>query len=113
MILISKTYYSRCPSLCNLETKNTIRCNKQYLENISFVDIAELRFTWPIGTCGRGADMKTLGAWVREDVLSGMQGWSRALLTRAMGMTVEEVKVLLMDVRKEIQEKKLYIYMPM
>jgi hypothetical protein len=28
--------------------------------------------------------MKTLGAWAREDFISGMQAWNLALLTQGM-----------------------------
>ena len=86
---------------------------KQYLEEMGFVDAVEQKFAGPVSTWARGADMKTLRAWAREDFLSGIQGWIVAILTVAMGMSAEEVELLLVDVRKEIVGRKLHDYMPM
>jgi hypothetical protein len=86
---------------------------KSYLEGIGFVDIVERKFAWPIGQWAKGVDMKTLGAWAKEDFLVGLQGWSMAVLTRGMGMSSENVELLLADVRKEINSGKLHVYMPM
>lgn len=54
-----------------------------------------------------------LRAWCKEDVLEGMQGWSMAVLTRGLGMSKEGAELLLMEVRKDIDSKKLHVYVPM
>jgi hypothetical protein len=51
-----------------------------------------------------------LGLWYREDLLSGLQGMTMALLTRAMGMLTAEVEVLLAGVREDIKSNKIHIY---
>lgn len=39
--------------------------------------------------------MKLLGMWYREDLLSGLQGVTLAILARGLGMPTKEVEVLL------------------
>ena len=57
--------------------------------------------------------MKLLGAWFKEDALSGIPGISMAILTRGLGMTTEEVEILMMKVRQAINSKRLHCYVTM
>jgi hypothetical protein len=36
-----------------------------------------------------------------------------AVMTRGLGMSPEQVEMLLVEVRKEIQERKIHAFMPM
>jgi hypothetical protein len=56
--------------------------------------------------------MKMLGTWYREDLLSGLQGFTVAVLTRALGMSSEEIELLLVGVRNDIKSNKIHIYIP-
>jgi SAM-dependent methyltransferase len=85
----------------------------QYMRDIGFVDVQQKLVAWPIGSWPKDDRMKMLGAWCKEDVLSGLQGWSMAILTRGLGMTSEEVEILLMETRQAINSKKLHCYIPM
>jgi hypothetical protein len=58
----------------------------------------------------RGKKMKTLGAWFREDSLSGLEAGSSILLTRGCGMTPEEVETFLVDVRSEMKSNAIHGY---
>jgi hypothetical protein len=86
---------------------------KSCLEECGFVDVQEQLLAWPVGSWPKDEKMKTLGAWCKADVLDGMQGWSMAVLTRGLGMSKEEVELLLMEVRNVINSKKLHVYVPM
>ncbi len=83
---------------------------KAYLEEAGFVDVVERKYTWPVGTWARGRRDKMLGLWYREDLLSGLQGYTMALLTRALGMLTADVEVLLAGVREDIKSNKIHIY---
>jgi len=85
---------------------------KQYLEEAGFEDVVERRYEWPVGTWAKGKRMKTLGMWYREDLLSGLQGFTVAVLTRGLGMSVEEVELLLVGVREDIKSNRIHIYIP-
>lgn len=82
---------------------------KQYLEDAGFVDVVERKYEWPVGTWAKGKRAKTLGLWYREDLLSGLQGFTMAVLTRALGMSKEEVEVLLVGVREDIKSNKIHV----
>ena len=85
---------------------------KELLEEIGFVDVVEKRTQFPIGTWALGAKMKTLGAWMRADLLAGLQGMSMAIMTRGLGMTPAEVEAHLVNVKMEIESNKLHAYFP-
>lgn len=86
---------------------------KEFLEKAGFEDVVETQFAWPLGTWARGERMKMLGAWAREDLLGAIQGISMAVMTRGLGMSSEEVEVFLVDVRKDLMNKKIHAYCPM
>lgn len=85
---------------------------KELLEELGFVDVVETRTQFPIGTWAVEKKMKTLGAWMKMDMLAGLQGMSMAIMTRGLGMTPEEVAVHLENVKTEIESNKLHAYFP-
>lgn len=85
---------------------------KEMMEQAGFEDVVERKYEWPVGTWARGKRMKTLGMWYREDLLAGLQGFTVAVLTRALGMRMEEVEVLLVGVREDIRSNRIHIYIP-
>jgi len=85
----------------------------QYMRDIGFVDVQQKFVAWPIGSWPKDEKMKILGAWCKENILSGMQGNSIAILTRGLGMTSDEVEMLLAEARQDINSKKLHCYTPM
>jgi len=85
---------------------------KSYFEEAGFEDVVEKQLAWPIGMWARDRRMKMLGAWTKEDVLSGLHGWSAAVLTRGLGMSPQEVEILLMEARNDINSNWLHAYVP-
>ncbi|KAE9375862.1 S-adenosyl-L-methionine-dependent methyltransferase [Stipitochalara longipes BDJ] len=83
---------------------------KEILEEIGFVDVVEKQTHIPIGTWAVGKKMKTTGAWMRMDMLVGLQAMSMAIMTRGLGMTPEEVEAHLANVKTEIESDKLHAY---
>ena len=43
-------------------------------------------------------------------MLEGMEGYTLALFTRALGWTADEVGIFLAGVRKELADRKLHLY---
>jgi hypothetical protein len=89
-----------------------VKYYKEYLEQAGFVDVQERKYEWPLGTWAKGKRNKALGLWYREDVLSGLQGFTIALLTKALGMSMEEIEVLLVGVREDIKSNNIHCYVP-
>jgi hypothetical protein len=86
---------------------------KEILEEIGFVDVVEKRTQFPIGTWAMGRKNKTLGAWMRHDMLTGLQAMSMAIMTRGLGMGSEEVDGHLVDVNAEIESNRVHAYYSM
>jgi trans-aconitate methyltransferase len=85
---------------------------KAVLKEVGFVDVVEKLYVWPMGTWAKGKTMKTLGAWVREDSLSGLDSASSIILTRGCGMTPGEVESFLLDVKREMKSNAIHGYAP-
>jgi hypothetical protein len=54
--------------------------------------------------------MKELGAYQQVNTLEGMETYTLALLTRALGWSAEEVQIFLSGVRNELLNRKLHLY---
>ncbi|CAM1503383.1 Fc.00g081590.m01.CDS01 [Cosmosporella sp. VM-42] len=78
-----------------------------------FVDIVKTCFKWPMNTWPQDKKYKELGAWSRENVATGLEAFSMALLTRVHGWTRAEVTIFLSKVRKDLDNKAIHAYWPM
>jgi hypothetical protein len=86
---------------------------KSWMEEAGFVDVKETYFAWPTNIWPRGQHYKTLGVWAGADLKDGLEGFSMVALTRALGWTSEEVKALLADVRRDLDDRNIHAYLPM
>ncbi|TVY21046.1 putative methyltransferase [Lachnellula arida] len=91
------------------------RCTKDYarwMQEAGFEGVVERRFAWPSNTWPKGRKQKLLGLWSMTNFLEGLPAISMAIMTRAHGMTREEVEVGMVDVRKDIKSKAIHAYVP-
>lgn len=86
---------------------------KRYFEEAGFVDVVEERFQWPMNAWPKGKYYKTLGMWYNRDMHEGMEGMTMAVMTRAHGLTKEEVLEVVKQVRKDIDNKSIHAYLPL
>ena len=86
---------------------------KQYMRDAGFVDVQERQYKWPINTWPKAKQYKTLGSWVLQNFLNGVHAASMAVLSRGLGMSREEVEMLLVDVRNDLGNRGIHAYMPM
>ncbi len=89
-----------------------VRKYKEYFHQVGFVDVVEEKYEWPLGTWAKGKREKMLGRWYKEDALNGLHAATVAVLTRGLKMSVEEVELLLVDVRNDFNSNKIHVYMP-
>lgn len=83
---------------------------KSYMEAAGFVDVVEEQFQWPINTWPKGRYHKTVGTLFNQDMVEGLSGIAMAVLTRAYKMTPEEVEALLVEVKKDLNDKAIHAY---
>ena len=86
---------------------------KQLMIEAGFVDVTKIRFTWPQNSWSADPKLKEFGRWNLVNSLDGLQGYSVVLMTRVLGMSIEEVEVMLTDVRKDMKTKNIHAYWPM
>lgn len=77
------------------------------------MDVVEVVRKWPTNQWPKDPEMKELGVWNMENFLQGLQAGTMTPFTRALGWTNAEVEVFLVNVRKDIQNKKIHAYWPM
>lgn len=92
--------------------KNANAClrYKTQLQEAGYVDVREERFALPGNPWARGEDQKILGTMQMENILDGLHGFSIGLFTKMLGMSVQEVELLLVDVRKDLRNTKIHFY---
>ena len=82
------------------------------MREAGFVDVTEEHYQWPTNTWPKGKYHKTLGAWFHEDLMDGLNAMSMAVQTRGLGMTVEEVEIVCMEMREAIKDRSIHAYFP-
>jgi len=86
---------------------------KKWMEEAGFADVQEAHFKWPSNSWPKDRKHKEIGTWNRVNVEDGLQGFTIALFTRVLGWTEPEVEVFLVEVRKDMANRKIHAYWPM
>jgi hypothetical protein len=66
---------------------------KGYLEGAGFENVVEHVFKWPIGPWSKDPHMKEIGLWNQVHWEEGIEGWSLALLTRVLGVSLRHIDI--------------------
>jgi hypothetical protein len=82
---------------------------KSMLANAGFIDIVEIKKKIPMNRWPKDPQYKELGTWSCYMLHSSLEGISMGLLTR-LGWTVDQVHVLLADVRKDLLNARIHGY---
>lgn len=80
------------------------------MEEAGFVDVEEHILKLPLGQWPRDPRLKKVGLFESVNMTEGIQGLTLTLWTRCLQWTPEEVDFFLMDVRKEVKNKKIHSY---
>lgn len=92
--------------------KNALACAKykRQMQEAGFVDVEEKKIALPGNPWAKGEDQKMLGTMQMENILDGLHGFSIGLFTKMLGMSAEEVELMLIDVRKDLRNTKIHFY---
>ncbi|TVY38306.1 putative methyltransferase [Lachnellula occidentalis] len=85
---------------------------KEMMQSVGFVDVKEVIIEWPVGTWAKSEYHKRIGAWFKKDMEIGAEGIIMGLFTRLLGMTKEQVAVIVEDVKREMNDKSIHAYEP-
>ncbi|KAK0615117.1 S-adenosyl-L-methionine-dependent methyltransferase [Bombardia bombarda] len=83
---------------------------KQWMEETGYVNVTEQKLVIPGNPWPKGHDLKLLGAWQMANFLEGIHAVTMTIFTRGLGMSSEEVELLLVDVRKDIKNLGVHFY---
>ncbi|OLN96895.1 Trans-aconitate 2-methyltransferase 4 [Colletotrichum chlorophyti] len=83
---------------------------KQMLEKAGFVDVVEVKKTWPINPWPKNDPYQELGLWAQATSLQACEASALALFTRVLGWTREETLVFCATVRKDLQNTNIHGY---
>lgn len=76
-------------------------------------NVEERTFKWPINSWAKDPELKLIGKWNLVNMLDGLEGFCVRLFSSTLGMTMEEIQMFLVDVRKDIQNRKIHVYWQM
>ncbi|KAF6802331.1 methyltransferase domain-containing protein [Colletotrichum musicola] len=85
---------------------------KQILVDIGFEDVTLDVYKWPTNSWPKDARYKEIGTWSNENMAAGLEAFTMGPVTRAHGWTREEVDVLLVEVRRDINDRRIHAYWP-
>jgi len=77
-----------------------------------FTGVVERIYAWPGNTWRKGQKQKVMGAWTNKNTLEGLEVVSLAMMTRSLGMPVDEVQAVLEKVRRDMSDRSIHAYYP-
>ena len=83
------------------------------LEERGFVRIKEVPIKWPVGPWPKGNKEKEVGRWMLENTRQFISAIALALFTKRLGWSTEAVEVFLVDVRKDLEDRRRHYYWQM
>lgn len=81
-----------------------------WMREAGFTEISVLHFAWPTNPWPKDPKLKEIGRWNQANMLQGLQGFSMALMTRALGWSKEEVDVFVAKVRSDMCNKDIHAF---
>ncbi len=82
-----------------------------HMADAGFENITERRIAVPVNPWARGRDQKIIGTLQMMSLLEVAHGITMTVFTKAMGWSVDEVEVLLTQVRKDLQDKTIHSFL--
>ncbi|KAK2038940.1 S-adenosyl-L-methionine-dependent methyltransferase [Colletotrichum somersetense] len=110
------SWVDKLEEACNILGRPFVNCDcylPLLLKEAGFIDISVTKFKWPLNPWPKDPYFGELGTWQYENFVEGIEAWSMAPFTRALGWTKEEINVFLIDVRKDIKDRGIHAYCPM
>lgn len=105
--------------------------HKQRMIDAGFQNVVQVEGKWPTNEWPRDAKYKEvgkrnhviqipfnersnfwIGLWSYESIIEGLQPATMMLFTQALGWSTEQVEVFLVDVRKDLKNRKIHGYYP-
>ena len=83
---------------------------KQQMEDAGFVNVHIRPYKIPNGPWPKDERLRQAGLFFLIGLLEGVSGLSQRVFTKGLGWSIEELEVLLMEVRRECKMKSMHAY---
>ncbi|EME81678.1 uncharacterized protein MYCFIDRAFT_188664 [Pseudocercospora fijiensis CIRAD86] len=83
------------------------------MKDMGFVDVQYLGSKWPVGNWVKGKKKKKIGTLFQQDMIDALEGVSMRMFTKLLGWKSEDVFKLIDDIKGELKEGKMHVYLPM
>ncbi|RDW85258.1 hypothetical protein BP6252_02848 [Coleophoma cylindrospora] len=90
---------------------NIAHKQKQWMIDAGFVDVQEDVYKVPIGRWPKDKLQKEIGLYFQVQTLDGLEPVSMALFTRVLGLSKEQVDVMLVGPRKAVKNPECHLYL--
>jgi hypothetical protein len=84
----------------------------QWMREVGFEGVTRLSFKWPQNLWPKDKGLKELGAWNMLNSLDGLEGFTMRPF-QYLGMSPEEVQVVIAKTKQDIRNRKIHTYWPM
>ncbi|KAF4539421.1 Methyltransferase type 11 [Lasiodiplodia theobromae] len=85
---------------------------KHFLEDAGYVNVEQRLFKMPSSEWPKDKRLKTIGALERLNVVEGGEAFLVRGVTKQLGMTREQMEVLLARMRKELNSNRIHAWVP-
>ncbi len=88
-------------------------CTPKYagwFKEAGFTEVVERQFAWPQNTWPKGKKQKQMGMTMLANAMEGTAAVSMAILTRAFGMSAQEVEEYLVPVTKDMKDRESCLF---
>lgn len=86
---------------------------KDDMEAAGFVNVAIQALKVPVGAWAKDKRLKQAGMFLSAGMVQGVSGLSQRVFTNALGWSIEEMELLLAEVRNEWKDRRVHSYCPM
>jgi len=83
---------------------------RAWFKEVGFVDIHERGFKLPMNGWPTDPFWKAIGEMSEQNLLHGLDGFSVGLFNKAFGRAPEDIRVALVDTRRDIQDTRIHAY---
>lgn len=86
---------------------------KAAMEAAGFIDVSVRFYRMPIGAWPKDKNLRQSGLFNVIGLLDGLSGLSQRVFTRGLQWSIEEMELLLMQVRDECKNRRIHSWFPM
>lgn len=83
---------------------------KSLMQDAGFVDVEEYILKIPVGPWPKDKNLKTVGKFEYLNMTEGVEALSLRVFTKGLAWSPEMVQLFLMDVRKQVKDRKVHSY---